>query len=169
MKRAAIYARVSTKAQKDEGTSLGSQVQAMRAWAQENGYEIPEEYVVKENWPGDELDAPGLTFIRGLIRERKIDTLLVYAYDRLARNRRKQAILLYECEKAGVKLVSITEPSEGGLVGEFVRDALAFAAELEREKIRERVMRGKRSRAVDKKLWKPRSRQKTLLWPALWI
>lgn len=152
MKRAGLYARVSTKTQREEGTSLNSQLRAMKEWASQNGLEVPEEYIVKEDWPGDELDAPGLTFIRGLIRERNIDTLLIYAYDRLARNRRKQAIILYECEKAGVELVSITEPSESGLVGEFVRDALAFAAELEREKIRERVKRGKRSRAVDKKL-----------------
>jgi len=150
--KAGIYARVSTKAQKEEGTSLDSQIKAMKEWASQNGYEAPKEYVIKEDWPGDELDAPGLSFIRGLIRECKIDTLLVYAYDRLARNRRKQAIILYECEKAKVELVSITEPSQGGLVGEFLRDALAFAAELEREKIRERVIRGKRSRAVDKRL-----------------
>lgn len=152
MKIAAAYARVSTKKQKQKGTSLHSQVEAIEEWAFENAYEIPKEYVVKEDWPGDELDAPGLTLIRGLIRERKVDTLLVYAYDRLARNRRKQAIILYECEKAEVALVSITEPSEGGLVGEFMRDALAFAAQLEREKIKERVIRGKRSRAVDKGL-----------------
>lgn len=151
-KLAAVYSRVSTKAQKEEGTSLVSQIQAMKEWASQNGHEIPKEYVVEEDWPGDELDAPGLTFIRGLIRERRIDTLVVYAYDRLARNRRKQAIILYECEKAGVKLVSITEPLEDGLVGEFLRDALAFAAELEREKIRERTVRGKRGRAVEKGL-----------------
>jgi len=152
MKRAAIYARVSTKTQKQEGTSLHSQVEAMKEWALQNDYEVPEEYVVEEDWPGDELDAPGLTLIRDLIREAKIGGLLIYAHDRLARNRRKQAIILHECDKAGVRLISITEPSQGGLVGEFVRDALAFAAELEREKIRERVIRGKRSRAVHKGL-----------------
>lgn len=152
MKQAAIYARVSTSQQMEVGTSLHSQVLAMKEWTAQNGYDVPEEYVIKEDWPGDELEAPGLTLIRELIRERKIDILLVYAYDRLARNRRKQAIVLYECEKAEVKLISITEPSGGGLVGEFVRDALAFAAELEREKIRERAIRGKRGRAVEKGL-----------------
>lgn len=149
---ASLYGRVSSKTQREEGTSLGSQIAALSEWASQNGCEVPEEYIVKEQWPGDELDAPGLTFVRGLIRDRKINLLAVHSFDRLARNRRKQAIVLYECEKAGVELVSITEPSQGGLVGEFIRDALAFAAELEREKITERVLRGKRSRAVDKRL-----------------
>jgi len=149
---AALYSRVSSKGQSENGSSLATQLQAMRRWASEQGCEVPEQYIINETWPGDELDAPGLAFIRGLIRERRIDTLVVYAYDRLARNRRKQAIILYEAEKAGVGLVSITEPSEGGLIGEFMRDALAFAAELERTKIAERALRGRRSRAVDKGL-----------------
>jgi hypothetical protein len=40
VKRAALHARVSTTVQETEGTSLGTQEEAMRAHAAERGYQV---------------------------------------------------------------------------------------------------------------------------------
>jgi len=42
--RAAIYVRVSTKGQEDDGSSLGTQEQACRAYAVDHGYNVVDVY-----------------------------------------------------------------------------------------------------------------------------
>ena len=56
-------------------------------------------------------------------------------------------MLFDEFETAGVKLEFVTERFEDTAVGRFIIAARAFIAEIEREKIAERTMRGKEERA----------------------
>ncbi len=69
--------------------------------------------------------------------------------DRLSRKQTHVAIVAEECESVGGRLAFVTEDFEQGPVGTFIRGAKAFAAELEREKILERTMRGRRRRVED--------------------
>jgi site-specific DNA recombinase len=76
--RAALYARVSTKDQKEEGSSLKTQIEACRNFAEQNSYEVPNELVFEEDWTGASLDRPKLDLVRGLVRGHDIDDLIVY-------------------------------------------------------------------------------------------
>jgi site-specific DNA recombinase len=62
-------------------------------------------------------------------------------------------LLLSEADRYGVTIHFVTEPLEKTAVGIFLQSARAFAAELERERIRERSMRGKRAKIAGGKVF----------------
>ena len=144
---AAIYVRVSTAKQDDDGTSLDTQEAACRAYCAERGYAVVNVY--RETFTGAELYArPQLAAARQAIRDGGANVLLCYAVDRLGRKQAHAAIVADEIERAGGRLAFVTEDFERSAVGEFIRSAKAFAAEVEREKIAERTQRGLRARVA---------------------
>lgn len=145
--KAAIYTRVSTKEQSEEGTSLQSQKEACCNKAHELGYEVPDEYIFLEDWSGADLDRPQLSKARNLIRQREIKALICYSTDRLARNPIHIAIVAEECQKRGIELMFITEPLDNSPEGQLISYVKGYAAQIEREKIKERTMRGRKARA----------------------
>ncbi len=58
MKKAVIYARVSTDEQAERGTSIQAQLETCHDYAKENGLEVVKEY--KEDYTGTTLDRPEL-------------------------------------------------------------------------------------------------------------
>ena len=78
--KAAIYCRVSTEGQEQDGTSLKTQLEACRKYCQDRRYEIGCE--LSEAWSGLSLERPKLTELRELVRLDKIDAVVVYSLDR---------------------------------------------------------------------------------------
>jgi site-specific DNA recombinase len=60
--------------------------------------------------------------------------------------------LLSEFERHGAQLISVTDPLEDTSVGKLLISVKEFVAEVEREKIKERSMRGKYARIKSGKL-----------------
>ncbi len=143
--RVAIYARVSTDAQERDGTSLDSQIEACESFAQAAGWTVF--HRIRDAASGFVLERPGLEQLRQLVRERQVDIVLSYAVDRLSRNQNHIGVLFDEISSTGLRLEFATETFEDTAVGRFILAARAFVAEIEREKIRERTMRGKAARA----------------------
>jgi site-specific DNA recombinase len=143
--RTAIYARVSSERQEKEHT-IGSQLEALRAYAAKNGMEIVEEFT-DEGYSGARLDRPALDRMRDFAERRGFDVLLTYCTDRLARKFVLQALILDELERLGVKTVFL----EGGAVDDplsrLMHQITGAVAEFERAKITERYRRGKLYRA----------------------
>jgi site-specific DNA recombinase len=150
--KATIYCRVSTDNQEREGTSLQTQLEACLAKAQQLGYEVPEEYIFPETWTGGELDRPLLNELRNLIRQHLIDCVISFSVDRLSRNPVHICIIAEECDKKGIELVFVSEPLDSTPEGALIRYVRGYAALVEREKIRERTLRGKREKARQGKL-----------------
>lgn len=149
-KRAAIYVRVSTEAQEDN-TSLTTQEASCRQYAAEHGYEVVGVYAdVHSGY--DLWERPRLTLLRDQVRRGECAAVIVHALDRLSRKQAHVAIVAEECERANVDLRFVTEEFERSPAGEFMRSARAFAAEIEREKFRERTQRGMRARIASGKL-----------------
>ncbi len=148
--KAVAYCRVSTKAQAEEGTSLESQQKACERLAMEKGYEVSQ--VFKEDWPGDSLDRPELNRLRDLMRSDHVSAVVCHATDRLARNPIHLAIFAEECQKNEIELLFVTEPLDNSPEGQLIQFVKGYAAQIEREKIRERTVRGKHMRAVQGKL-----------------
>src|SRR5687767_4744632 len=143
--RAAIYCRVSTSAQEEDGTSLDTQDAHCRAYAADHGYQIVG--VFRDVYTGAKYrERPNLTSMRELVRAGETDVVIAYALDRLSRNQAHLAILAEEANDHGANLAFVTEDFEDSAVGRFIRSAKAFAAEVEREKIGERSVRGKLAR-----------------------
>jgi len=144
--RAAIYCRVSTEDQEREGTSLDSQLEACLKKAHELGYEVPEEFIILEIYSGLTLDRPKLPRLRQWVRDKEADAVIAYTLDRLSRDPVHFIILQEEMEKAGVKLILVTETIDSSDLGKLITYIKGYAAKLEAEKIRERTMRGIKER-----------------------
>lgn len=142
---AAIYCRVSTAAQ-EEGTSLDTQESACRKFATARGYTVAEAHIYREVHTGGELwERPQLTAMREAVRRGEVRAVIAYAVDRLSREQAHLFILDDEATRAGAELLFVTEEFDKTPVGKMVRGVKAFAAEIEREKIKERTLRGKRA------------------------
>ena len=143
--RAVVYSRVSTDAQEADGTSLDTQERACVEHAEASGRVVLE--TVRDTASGFTLNRPGIERVRHRLRRGEVDVVVAYAVDRFSRNQNHIGVLFDEVEQAGAKLEFVTENFEDTAVGRFILAARTFAAEVEREKISERTMRGKAERA----------------------
>jgi site-specific DNA recombinase len=147
MKTAAIYARVSSDKQREENT-IASQTAALIAFAGEQQLEVPREWVFEDDgYSGASLIRPGLERVRDLAAEGLIQTVLVYAPDRLSRRYAHQILLIEELARAGVETVFIRAPRRSTPEDELLLQFQGMIAEYERAQILERSRRGKRHRA----------------------
>jgi len=143
--RAIIYSRVSTDAQERDGTSLDTQERSCLELASSRGW--PVVACLRDSASGYHLDRRGIEEVRATLRRGEADVVVAYAVDRLSRNQNHIGVLFDEVEQAGAQLEFVTERFEDTAIGRFILAARAFIAEVEREKIAERTMRGKEERA----------------------
>jgi site-specific DNA recombinase len=147
VKTAAIYARVSSDRQKEEQT-ITSQTSALRAYAAEHGYLVPDGWIYEdEGWSGATLVRPGLERVRDLAAQGQVDALLVYSPDRLSRKYAYQVLLLEEFARAGVDVVFVRAPRVETPEEVLLVQFQGMIAEYEKAQISERTRRGKRHRA----------------------
>ena len=146
MRQCIIYCRVSSTGQ-EQGYSLDTQETACRSYATAQGLTVAS--VEREVWSGADRHRPALDAL--LDRLTPGDVVLAYALDRLSRSQVDTAILIDRIEGAGASLQLVTEDFEKSATGTFLRNAKAFVAELEREKIAERTQRGRRARVASGK------------------
>ena len=150
--KAAIYTRVSTEAQEREGTSLDTQLEACQTKARELGYEVEPKHIYSEVYSGADLQRPQITQAREAIRNGEVNALICHDTSRLARKAVHIAIVAEECDKSKVELIFNTEPLDSSPEGQLIRYVRGYAAEIEREKLAERSIRGKKARARAGKL-----------------
>ena len=151
-KIAAVYARVSTRTQKEEGYSLESQTAEMLTWADQHGYEVPEEHVFQEDYSGTEEDRPKFDTIKDLAAQGEISTLLIHTWPRLSRDVDQQAMLRYFFEqKWQVPIVCVTEPELPPQIAKAHRTLMGLFADLENQARREATTRGRRAAAKEGK------------------
>jgi site-specific DNA recombinase len=143
--RAAIYARVSSERQEKEHT-IGSQLEALRNYANQHGMEIVEEFT-DEGYSGARLDRPALDRMRDLAERRGFEVLLSYCTDRLARKFVLQALILEELERFEVKAIFLEGGAADDPLSKLMHQITGAVAEFERAKITERNRRGKLYRA----------------------
>lgn len=148
--RAAVYCRVSTTMQEDN-YSLPTQEEACRRHAATLGYAVTA--VHQDIHSGYELwERKGLTALREAARTGAYDAIIAYEPDRLSRRQIHSAVLIDECERYGVALLFVIGQHDKTALGEFLANVRAFTAEMEREKFRERSMRGIQARMKSGKL-----------------
>jgi site-specific DNA recombinase len=145
--RVAIYARVSSTKQSDEGT-IESQVSVLVEYANKQGFEIPEGWVFQDNGiSGSIIQRPALDSLRDLIASGCPDKVLIYHPDRLARKYVYQAILLEEFTKYGVEIVFINNKKAETPEEHLLEQFQGVFAEYERAQITERCRRGRLHKA----------------------
>jgi len=148
-KTAAIYARVSSDRQKEEGT-IASQRAALLEHAQAQGFIVPPEWVFEdEGYSGTVLTRPALERLRDLAAEGQIETVLIYAPDRLSRKYAYQVLLIEEFARHGVQTLFVKSPTAQTPEEHLLLQFQGMIAEYERAQIAERTRRGRRHRAKE--------------------
>ncbi|SMB98650.1 site-specific DNA recombinase [Thermanaeromonas toyohensis ToBE] len=144
--QAAIYLRVSTEEQVKHGYSLAEQREACYRRAISLGAAVILEFA-DEGVSGATLDRPGLNALREAVQEGRIDVIIVRDPDRLSRRLAHQLLLTEEFEKAGVRLDFLDFTWQDTPEGRMFYAIRGAIAEFEKEKIRERMIRGKTQKA----------------------
>ncbi|MDD3305893.1 MAG: recombinase family protein [Acetobacterium sp.] len=143
---AVVYARFSSKMQND-GASIDLQMDACKEFAARNGYTIIRNYV-DEAISGTKEDQR-IQFMQMIAdaENHEFSTVLVYKYNRFARNLRLQ--MKYEdlLDQYGVALVAVTENYGMSHQAELLKMISAWSAENDVIQISENVLRGQKSRA----------------------
>lgn len=80
---AAAYGRTSKD--RDDAFSVESQIDFILEYATRINITIPEEFIFKEDFSGAKYSRPELNKVLKLLREKRIDALIIYQPDRLAR------------------------------------------------------------------------------------
>jgi DNA invertase Pin-like site-specific DNA recombinase len=139
MKRAAIYARVSTPDQ-----HLENQLLDLSKLAAQRGFEIVREYTDR-GISGSKAKRPGLDAMMADARRGEFSVVLVAAFDRLARSTKSFLSTVEELEQLGIALISAREAVDTtGAMGRMFVTLVASIAELERSLIVERIRSGMR-------------------------
>ncbi len=137
----AVYGRVSTSNQENEGT-IETQLSAVREFAQKNNYTITQEYL-DDGWSGDSIVRPALDHLRIDAKKKIWEAVLMYDPDRLARRYSYQELVMDELREAGVEILFVTVPSPKNSEDKILHGVRGLFAEYERAKITERFRLGK--------------------------
>jgi DNA invertase Pin-like site-specific DNA recombinase len=139
MKRAAIYARVSTPDQ-----HLETQLFDLRDLVAKRGYTVIREFEDR-GVSGSKSKRVGLDAMLSSARRREFDVLLVAAFDRIARSTKNFLEIVDELNELGIEFVSAREAIDtSGPMGRMFITLVGSIAELERSLITERIKAGMR-------------------------
>lgn len=146
MTKAAIYIRVSTQEQAQEGYSVQAQKDRLINYCKAREWIISDIYI-DPAYSGSNLDRPAIQQL--IANVGKFDVVLVYKLDRLSRSQRDTLHLIEEVFiPANVDFVSMNESFDTGTpFGRAMIGILSVFAQLERETIKERTAMGKKERA----------------------
>jgi len=150
-KRAILYARVSTDEQARSGYSLAQQIEALRAYAAREGYEVLEE-VQDPGQSGATLARPGMDRVRDLVAAGGVSVVLAQDRDRFAREPAYHYLLRQEFDEHGTKMYALNDRGDESPEGELTDGILDQLAKFERAKTAERTRRGKLRKAREGKV-----------------
>jgi site-specific DNA recombinase len=150
-KRALFYARVSTDEQARSGYYLAKQIEALRAYAAREGYEVLEE-VKDAGQSGATLSRPGMDRVRDLVAGGGVAAVFAQDRDRFAREPAYHYLLRQELDEYGTKMCALNDRGDESPEGELTDGIMDQLAKFERAKTAERTRRGKLRKAREGKV-----------------
>lgn len=150
-KRAAVYMRVSTQWQADNGMSLDFQQEKLLEYVKNNNYSLDKErhIFIDAGVSGAKEDREWLKSLMKSAHRWEIDIVLVYKIDRFFRRILPLIEYVDILADYGVWFSSINQWdfNVDSVTGKIVLPIFWALAEMERDLIRERTMEGKRKKA----------------------
>ncbi len=146
-KIAAIYIRVSTDAQREEGYSIDAQKEMLTAYCVSKGIK-DYDYYIDGGFSGSNIERPELKRLIEDVKMGKVGCVLVYKLDRLSRSQKDTLYLIEDVFNPNdVDFVSLNESMDTSTpLGRLMLGILSAFAQLERENIRERTSMGMKER-----------------------
>ena len=151
--RCVVYTRKSTEEGLDQAfNSLDAQREACQAYIRSQtheGWKLIGDSYDDGGYSGGSMDRPGLQGLLASIRERRVDTVVVYKIDRLTRSLADFARIVETFEAHGVSFVSVTQAfntttSMGRLTLNVLLSFAQFEREVTAERIRDKIAASKR-------------------------
>ena len=144
MKTAAAYVRVSTD--KQDEYSLDSQLRLIREYASNHDMTVPAEYVfVEDGISGRSAQKrPAFQTMVGLAKDkdRPFDVILVWKFSRFARNQEESIVYKSMLSRAGVEVISISEPVDDSPFGSLIERIIEWMDEFYSIRLSGEVRRG---------------------------
>jgi len=134
------YVRVSTTGQAEEGISMEAQRRKIQAYCELHDLSLAE-IIEDAGLSGKSIAGrPGIQRVLELVKARKIDNVVIFKFDRMARNLKEACEIAELLEKKGVALHSISEKIDtASATGRLFYNILGAMAAWEREIIAERT------------------------------
>lgn len=137
--KVAIYIRVSTKKQVEEGYSLDAQKEKLVKLCETNGYIVYKVYA-DEGKSGKDTNRPAFQEMMSDMHEGKFDKILVMKLDRISRSVIDLEVMIQDMQNCNVSFESASEKIDtGSSFGMMFIRLLAIFAQFERERIKERI------------------------------
>jgi site-specific DNA recombinase len=144
--RAAIYARVSTPGQKEDGYSLEGQVAECLALADRIGAAVEPHLIYREVGSGADWDLPLLLDLLDRAQRREFDVVIALATSRLARDVGKLAVLQRTLKRSDVTIQYVHHQFDATPTGQLTETMLAAIDVYERQNSALRFALGKRAK-----------------------
>lgn len=146
--KVALYVRVSTTSQMEEGYSIEEQKAKLESYCDIKDWHIYKIYT-DGGFSGSTTERPALEQLIKDAQSKLFDTVLVYKLDRLSRSQKDTLYLIEDIFlKNNIEFVSLLENFDTSTpFGRAVIGLLSVFAQLEREQIKERMQLGKLGRA----------------------
>lgn len=147
-KMIAIYVRVSTIEQAENGHSITEQIDRLCKFCDALNLGKPKVYN-DSGYSGANTDRPALQLLISDVKAKKINKVIVYKLDRLSRSQKDTLMLIEDIFLSnGCDFVSMSENFDTSTpLGKAMIGVLAVFAQLEREQIKERMSMGREARA----------------------
>jgi site-specific DNA recombinase len=143
----ALYIRVSTQLQADEGFSLAAQSERLNAYCVAQGWTVTATYT-DAGVSGKTTERPQFQAMLDAAKAGTIKRIVAMKLDRVARNVREFLATVDQLKEWGCDLVLVKESFDTSTPhGRFALTMFAAMAELEASTITERVMSGKEQKA----------------------
>ena len=152
-KHAALYIRVSTDAQFEDGFSVDAQKDMLEGYCRSRGWKDYEFYI-DGGFTGSNIDRPAMKRLIGDAKAGAVSQVVVYKLDRLSRSQKDTLFLIEDVfNPAGIGFTSLNENMDTSTpMGRAMLGIMSAFAQLERETIRERTRMGMKER-VRTGLW----------------
>lgn len=149
-KRAAIYARVSTVEQAEEGYSIDEQVRVLREMCEREGYVVYREYVDRGKSGKNIKGRPAMQQLLYDAEQKLFDVVLVWKMNRLSRKSLDLLGIVDKLKNKNIGFRSYTEKYETETPSGVLQfQMMAAIAEFERANIAENVKMGMIARAKE--------------------
>ena len=145
----ALYVRVSTQTQADEGYSLEAQQERLQAYCTAQGWTVGADHIyVDAGISGKTTARPQFQAMLHAAQAGTVQRIVAMKLDRMARNVREFLATVDQLKAYGCALVLVREAFDTSTPhGKFALTMFAAMAELEASTITERVMSGKAQKA----------------------
>ena len=137
----ALYCRVSTEEQAQQGVSLDEQQERLRSYCRAMAWKEDTVLYIDDGYSAKNTNRPQLTELLHAVQKKEVSKIMVTKLDRMSRKLLDLLTLIEMFQEHDASFISVGEAFDTTTApGRLTLQVLGAVAEFERERIRERVV-----------------------------